>query len=147
MTEKVREYNSITQCFDEFEYVESWDGAVRHPGNEDMFWYDMELFAEDDEEGSCWDSHDHARPEYLVCYTRLDLSCPDGVEDILDFLDDNFGNAQGDNPSEYAEESAKEELQAAIDKFCKGINFKVYEETRKRIRLKPNDEESTDGDI
>lgn len=52
LTEKVREYNSITQCFDEFEYVESWDGAVRHPGNEDMFWYDMELFAEDDEEST-----------------------------------------------------------------------------------------------
>ncbi|MCA9817097.1 MAG: hypothetical protein KC652_18430 [Cyanobacteria bacterium HKST-UBA01] len=130
---KIIEYNNATGMTKEFEYVDSWDGAVRNPDDEDMFWHDMELFAEDDEEGSCWDSNE--RPAYLICYERKNLEYPSAVEHILDYLNDNYGNAQGDRPEDFADEDAKEELQATIDKFCASIGFKTYEETNKRIRI------------
>lgn len=121
------EDNYVQKVAVEIEYVETWDGD-----EEDMFWYDMELFAEDDEEGSCWDIYE--RPKHLICFERKDLKYPDAVDHILEYLNNNYGNARGDLPGDFVDESAKEDLQIAVDKFCAGINFKAFEETNKRIR-------------
>lgn len=117
------------------EIVDTWDGPVVHNG--DRYFEDLESavsWIADDAES------DDDIPEYLECCDREYPQGEDfGAELIIEQVDENFYNEEGQSWSDCLDEEARAELQTFINGWFKrqeGKGYAKWSSNRKYVRVK-----------